>query len=278
MYFEASRNQPASQPWSAGSHSALGKRLIRFAISALILLPFALRTKPWTWTRTDQGLAVLAAGLGDVGYNLPVTFGQVHVPAGVTALIIATEPLWILLLWPVASKTLPSRPMVIGSALGLGGILVLLAPQLVKRGQSASMSGIALVALGALAWSAYCITLPGLIQRHGTLAVTAVTVIIGGLPLLCAAEPGLPDTAAKLTPEIIGVILVLSVGSTVLATLTWNYATGVLPGPTSGQFLYALPLVGVVAGWLLLDEQISLGMLVAAVLIFAGLLLAQAKT
>ena len=251
---------------------------IRFAISGLILFPFALRAKPLSWPWRDKGLAAVAAVLGVAGYNLPVTFGQVYVPAGMTALIIATEPLWILLFWSAARRTLPSCLMVIGSVLGLGGIGVLVASKLVPGGAAGDVTGIALVALGALAWAAYCVIVPGLIRRHGALSVTAVTVTFGCLPLLCIAAPGLQSAVAMLTPSIMGVILILSLGSTVLATLIWNYATGILPGPTSGQFLYALPVVGVAAGWLLLGEPLTCAAFFAATLIFAGLLLAQSKS
>ncbi|RWR31881.1 DMT family transporter [Sinirhodobacter populi] len=250
---------------------------IRFALSGLVLLPFALRAKPWAWPRQDQGLALLAAGLGVVGYNLPVTLGQVYVPAGMTALIIATEPLWILLMWSALRRNLPSRPTIIGSALGLAGILVLLAPPLARGDRTGDLAGIVLVTLGAVAWSAYCITVPGLIRRHGALAVTAITVTLGCLPFLGLAAPDLAGALAVLTPADMAVILVLSLGSTVLATLIWNYATGILPGPTSGQFLYALPLAGVTAGHLLLGEPLTSAVLIAATLILAGLLLTRSR-
>jgi len=101
---------------------------LRFALSALVLSPALLRARPWVWPCSERRLLLLATGLGVIGYNLPVAIGQVVVDAGTTALVIATEPLWILLLWSLKRRHAPTWPQIVGAGAGAFGIAVLAAP------------------------------------------------------------------------------------------------------------------------------------------------------
>src|SRR6202041_3544148 len=59
---------------------------------------------PWAWPvfgrlRPRSAGRLLAAGvLGLVGYNLPVTLGLRWLPAATAGLLLATEPVWVLVL------------------------------------------------------------------------------------------------------------------------------------------------------------------------------------
>lgn len=226
---------------------------LRMAISTVVLLPALLRARPWAWSSEDKRLAALSAGLGIVGYNLPVTLGQVGTSAGVTALVIATEPLWILLLWSVKRRERPGPPQVMGALSGLTGIILLVAPSFAGFGGGA---GVAWVFLGAFFWSAYSVVVVPLVQKHGAFAVSATTVCLGTLPLVALAIPA-AHGLARISGSGALVILLLALGSTVIASLAWNSAVSRLPGPVSGQFLFGIPVVGVVAGHLLLSEAFS---------------------
>ena len=94
---------------------------VRFGLSALLVLPLALRARIDRWDRRDQLLLLASTLIGVVGYNLPVTLGQVTVPASTTALVIATEPIWIILLWALRERRRPSYSAVIGALIGLAG-------------------------------------------------------------------------------------------------------------------------------------------------------------
>ncbi|MBL3565830.1 DMT family transporter [Rhodovulum sulfidophilum] len=226
---------------------------LRMVISTVVLLPVLLRARPWAWPSEDKRLAALSAGLGIVGYNLPVTLGQVEASAGVTALVIATEPLWILLLWSLKRREQPSPAQVVGALSGLTGVILLVAPSFAGFG---SGRGVAWVFLGAFFWSAYSVVVVPLVQKYGAFAVSATTVSIGSLPLTILAIPE-AHGMARISGSGALVILLLALGSTVVASLAWNSAVSRLPGPVSGQFLFGIPLVGVVAGHVLLSEAFS---------------------
>lgn len=248
---------------------------LRFGLSALVLLPALLRARPWGWPGADLRLAVLASALGVIGYNLPVALGQVSASAGVTALVIATEPLWILLLWSLKRRQMPGRAQGAGALLALVGIACLAVPGLVGMGPGAS-KGLSWVVLGAFCWSAYCVVVVPLVQRHGALSVTATTVALGALPLLSLAAPDL-SRMEGLAGADLALIALLALGSTVLATLAWNLAVARLPGPGSGQLLFAIPVVGLLAGHFLLGEALTARSWIAFGCIGWGLWLGQRR-
>ncbi|MXN17906.1 EamA family transporter [Pseudooceanicola sp. GBMRC 2024] len=226
---------------------------LRFAVAALVLAPALWRARPWRWPAPDRRLALRAAALGVIGYNLPVAIGQVDTGAGATALVIATEPIWILLFWALKTRRRPAPAHLAGALAGAAGVALLASPALQGGGPG---PGLAWVLAGALCWSAYCVEVVPLVQRHSALAVTATTLALGCGPLLVMAAPDLLRMA-PLSGSDLTLILGLALGSTVLATLAWNLAVARLPGPVSGQFLYAIPAVGLTAGHLLLGEALA---------------------
>ena len=88
---------PVATRAAVGHLSPLPLLLIRLAAASLVLLPWAwpvfrrLRPRP-------AGRLVAAGLLGLVGYNLPVTVGLLWLPAATAGLLLATEPVWVLVL------------------------------------------------------------------------------------------------------------------------------------------------------------------------------------
>jgi drug/metabolite transporter (DMT)-like permease len=71
--------------------------VLRVMIAAVALLPLGIPLlRRFAWSSAPR---MAAAGLlGMVGYNLPVTIGLAWVPASTAVLLLATEPIWILLM------------------------------------------------------------------------------------------------------------------------------------------------------------------------------------
>src|SRR5207247_278809 len=105
---------------------------LRVTLAGLILLTYLTLCRqslrmPWRsflWT-------ALVGILLFVGGNGLITVGEKYVPSGVASVLVATTPLWMALLellWPWGER-LSARGWV-GLFVGLGGVLVLLAPRL----------------------------------------------------------------------------------------------------------------------------------------------------
>jgi drug/metabolite transporter (DMT)-like permease len=252
--------------------------VLRLGMAAIALLPWALPVL----RRLDRRSLVrlVAVGLlGMAGYMLPVTVGLQWVPAATAGLLLATEPLWVLLIAAALGTERPGRRAWLGSAVALGGVLLLAGPQAVAHGVGArNLGGIALVLLGTLGFGAYTIALRPLSMTYGALPATAATTVAGSLPYLAFAGMISAPRLATLPGSAWGELVFLAFGSTVAGMLLWNRA--VLDGGSTrvSLLLYLEPLVSVVSAVLLLGEHLSVRTVAGGALVLAGVVVTGAIT
>src|SRR5215471_6317835 len=105
--------------------------VLRLTVASLVMLPWAVpvfgRLRPRSAGR------LLAAGiLGLVGYNLPITIGLRWLPASTAGLLLATEPVWVMLLGRVFLGERGGARAWLDSATALAGVAVLAGPESVS--------------------------------------------------------------------------------------------------------------------------------------------------
>jgi drug/metabolite transporter (DMT)-like permease len=252
--------------------------LLRFLISAIFFLPLLWPLRAHHWTLKELALAVFCGLVGVIGYNLIVTYGLSRIPAGMAGLLIATEPIWILLIAALVLHEKIAWSVLAGLLLSLGGIVLLLSRSIAgATWNTGVLGGSLLVLLAALMWSIYTVAVRTLSKKIGARVSTALTLVIGTLPLLAFWDP----TSLALLPHLNlaawGALLLLTLGSTVVATILWNYGVARTASSQAGLFLYLVPLISVAGGALFLHEQISFVTLASGLLIVSGVALAQIR-
>ncbi len=144
------------------------------------------------------------------------------------------------------------------------------------RDSASFVTGSVFIFLSGLAWAVYVVGAKPLIQKYGSYSITALSIIIASLimiPLL--ARPSTIDTVMAMTPRNWLDMAYISILSTLIATITWNYGASRLPAAAAGAFIYLVPIIGVAAGALMLRETITPGMMLGGTLILAGVAIAQ---
>jgi drug/metabolite transporter (DMT)-like permease len=261
---------PVATRAAVGQLAPLPLLVLRLAVAALVLLPFAVPV--FRRLRTRSAGRLLAAGtLGLAGYNLPVTVGLQWLPAATAGLLLATEPVWVMILGTVFLAERPGGRAWLGSAVALGGVAVLAGPAaLTGAGGTAALAGAGLVLAGTLAFGAYTIVLRPLSQAYGAVAATAASTVVGAVPYLSFAGTLSAPGLARLAPPVWGELAFLALGSTAAGMLLWNQA--VLSGGTTrvSLLLYLEPAVSVAGAIALLGEHITLATIAGGVLILAG--------
>jgi drug/metabolite transporter (DMT)-like permease len=248
---------------------------LRMAAATLVLLPWAVPVFRRLRPRAAARLA--AAGLlGLVGYNLPVTAGLQWLPAATAGLLLATEPVWVLVLGRVFSGERGGLRPWLGSAVALAGVAVLAGPEAVTgAGGYRALAGIGLVLAGTLAFAAYTIVLRPLSAEFGAVPATAASTAAGSVPYLAFAGmlpgAGLGHLGAGVWAEL----AFLALGSTAAGMLLWNVA--VLSGGTArvSVLLYLEPVVSVLGAAVFLGERVGLVTVGGGVLILAGVAVAS---
>jgi drug/metabolite transporter (DMT)-like permease len=243
---------------------------VRYALAAAFFAPFLWSARSWRWP--EWRLAAICGLLGVTGFNLPAAIGQRTVSAGLTGLLDGSEPLMIIVIGALITRRFPGRWTLIASALGLTGIVLLAHGSGPALGDPA---GIALVLIGALLWSCYCLAVPDLINRHGALPGTAAVMLIGAIPLLAAGAPHTASFLYDISPAQTFVLFALVIGSSVFATLCWNAGSAVLGAAQAGWFLYLVPVVSLIGGVALLGEPVTRIELVGGGLILLSVYLSQ---
>ena len=229
-------------------------------------------TPPTRLSRGEFGRLTAAGLLCMVGYNLPVTVGLQWVPASTAALILATEPVWILALGRIFLRT-PVPPLCwAGAAIALAGIAVLAGPEAITAAASGrALAGTGLVLLGTALFGAYTLVLRPLAAELGGGTAAAYSTVAGAIPYLALAWL-IPATAslATLPAAAWAELGFLALGCTVAGLAAWSIAVARSGSARAGLLLYLEPVVGVAGAVALLGEHLSAAMAAGGALIMAG--------
>src|SRR5689334_6608799 len=160
---------------------------LRFGIAALTLL-IALRWREGSWAPPrGDALAVMAlGGLGFGVYQFLWANALQDIPAGDSALLIATTPVITALLAVVSGADVLTRTKLIGGLVSFAGVAVI-----VSAGHGLSLGG-ALLAdvmtlIAATCWSIYTAFGATVLRRHSPLRTTAWAMVGGSIVLLVPA-------------------------------------------------------------------------------------------
>lgn len=260
---------------------------LRFSLAAIVLL-VALRWREGS-IRPPRADAIAVMGLGAIGFGVyqVIWSTALHsIPAGDSALIIATTPVLTALLAVVAGSDVLTRAKIGGSLVSFAGVGIVVAagPGLALFGGAGGASGASgviligdLLTLGAAAcWSIYTAFGSPILRRHSPLRTTAWAMVGGCLVL---AGPGLWEAASANWGAIDaaawgGLLYSALIPAGLSNVLIFNAIR--LLGPTritNLQFL--VPFVAVVLSGLFLAEAIRPEQIVGGAVIVLGVALAR---
>ncbi|HEY0753885.1 MAG TPA: DMT family transporter [Ktedonobacteraceae bacterium] len=248
----------------------------RFVVASLFFVPLILRMRKQHWSRADLLRAIFCGFASILGYNVAVTYGLEWVSAGMGGLLVATAPLWIALFSRVVEREPLHWTGLVGLALSLGGVATLIGwTALLPEHKATLFWGMGLVLFASMMWAMYTVAVRPLSSRYGAPVSTGFTTIVGTLPLVFLWDPHLLPAFVQLREGDWFAFALLAFGSTVVATMLWNYGVTRLPSTQAGIFLNLLPVVSMGGGSLFLGEHISLNMLLSGVIIVAGVVVTQ---
>ena len=247
--------------------------VLRVMIAAVVLVPLCVPLlRRFTWSSAPR---MAAAGLlGMVGYNLPVTIGLAWVPASTAVLLLATEPVWILLLSRLFLAERVPRWSWAGAGVAAAGIAVLAGPGVLSGGSGRALAGIGLVLLGTALFGAYTIVLRPLSEQYGAVPAAATSTLAGALPYLAFAGTLASGRVGRLPAAAWGELAFTALGATVAGLLLWSVAVARIGPAAAGLLLYLEPVAGVTGAAVLLGERLSAGMAAGGLLVLAGVTLA----
>jgi drug/metabolite transporter (DMT)-like permease len=245
----------------------------RFFLAGLVLYSFArgFKKEPAP-ALIHWRSAFITGGLLLLGGNGNVVMAQRVVPSGLASLMIATTPLWMVLLqWALGWGQRPSWGVMIGIVLGLAGVWFLLAPDLIHLNSGVIPLGGALMLLtAALLWS-----MGSLYSRKAPVPSspwlsTGMQMIAGGGLLfgagLCRGEAMMIHPSHFSFKSLAALMYLLFVGSLIGFTAYIWLLNNVGVARTS-TYAFVNPVVAVLLGWAFAGEKLTSQTGLAAVFI-----------
>lgn len=226
-------------------------------------------------TRHLRSVVIIAALLL-VGGNGLLSVGETSIDSGLAALIVATVPVWMVLIDAAVTKTRITATMMLTLALGTIGVGLLMG----GPGARSDIAGASTVLVASLCWAAGSVY-----SRHAPLpshplVVTALEMLAGGLLLITAGaatgELGRLDLAAISAASVAGFLWLVVAGS-MIAFTAYVYANATLPTETVASYAYVNPMIAVTLGALLGREPLSLNLLLGGAVIVSAVVLVVNK-
>ncbi len=245
---------------------------LRFLIATVVLLALARhRYGPVRFRRRDRWDVVW---MGLTGVTLAFVFenvGLAHTSASHGALLVSLTPLATAGAEALLGRSRMGGRAIAGLVAALGGVLLIVG----AGGGGATLEGDLLMLATVGCWVAYSFLTERVTGRYPAVVVTAWSIAAGTVALapLALVElwrqgmgvPGWPALAAT---------VYLGIFCSALGYVWWNRALSVLGVTVTNALIYGIPLVGVVAGIVLLGEPLTWKVAAGAVLIVGGVVTA----
>ncbi|HEY7475742.1 MAG TPA: EamA family transporter [Vicinamibacterales bacterium] len=224
-----------------------------------------------TWgTLTILGFLLLVLGNGGV------VWAEQWVPSGLTAVIVASSPFWMVGVERAFGGDRLTARIIAGLTIGFAGIVLLVWPELAAGGVGFG-GGVVSLQLACLGWALGSSYSKRHMERANALGVAAGEMIAGGLIMLAAGTAFGEWQNLHFTPRTAIAFLYLATIGAVGGFVAYTYALKHLPIAFVSLYAYINPIIAVVLGVVILDEPFTARMVSAAAIVFAGVALVQTR-
>ncbi len=210
-------------------------------------------------------------------YYIFELYGIDNTSSAMSGIIISLEPVAVMILATIFLKEKPTKAQIFFSALSLVSIVVI--SILSDNGVKNKVFGIILLAGATICAAVFSILSRSTSKDYSPFERTYIMFLVGTVGFNAIAFGALrgdyiPEViAASQHIEFWGAIFYLSVISSILAFMLFNYSTGVITPVRSASFSNLITVVSVLAGILILKEpMMSVAEIICCVLIILGVL------
>jgi drug/metabolite transporter (DMT)-like permease len=250
----------------------------RHLLTGLILYPILRRSTGVRPTASHWRVSFVTGFLLLFVGNGGVCLAERTVPSGVTALLVATVSLWLVIVdWLRPGGSQPGVRVIAGLLLGFGGLALLVGPKDLGGSARVDPRGVGILAIASLAWAAGSVY-----SKHAG--------GLSGSPLLGVAMQSLAGgaclwIAGAATGEL-GALHLGAISARSWAALGYLVVFGSGVGFTAyiyilkkstatrvATYAFVNPVVALFLGWLLVGEAINVRTVVAAAVILTAVLL-----
>jgi drug/metabolite transporter (DMT)-like permease len=210
--------------------------------------------------------------------NGGVTWAEKYIASGLAALLVATEPLWVVMLNWILTHRRPNAKVLFGVVIGLAGVALLVGGGLREgsAGPTMTLVGVAAIIAATFAWASGSIYANRNPIKATTTMASGMQMLAGGLLLLLMGV-----LTGDLKQLNVGRVSWLSIASlsylivfgSIIVFTAYSWLLRNVSPARAATYAYVNPVVAVFLGWLLANEPVSLRTPVAAAVIIISVVL-----
>jgi len=252
---------------------------VRWVTAGTIFL-FYLKLRGQKLPSKDDLFPLAVVGIALLGFgNGLVVVGEQWVSSGLTALLIATTPFWIV----SVESFLPMREKInfmtlAGLIAGLAGVTLIFGSHWQELLDVSYLIGILSILGAVVIWalgSVYSIYRK--VNVHPLMGAAAQMIIAGIAQVLIGLILG-EASGLKFTSNGLLAFAYLTLIGSIFGYGSYIYSIAHLPLSLVSTYAYINPVIALFLGWLILDEKLDFLILIAAVIVLIGVLLVKQGT
>jgi len=253
----------------------------RFLFAGSILFLWARLSKDYEAPKLEHWRTSFIVGtLLLLGGNGGVVLAQHFIPSSLAALLVATEPLWIVVLsWAWLKGSRPNWKVALGLLLGFAGVWMLISGRAtngVQADSSGQWIGILAVIFGAFSWAAGSIYGLRASVPKSSLLTAGMQMMAGSISLLLVGvvrgELSTFEPSAVSNNSLFGLAYLIIFGSLVGFTAYSWLLKNARPSMVA-TYAYVNPVIAVILGWLIAGESMTGQMLIGAGIVVGSVVL-----
>src|SRR5246127_1384335 len=254
---------------------------LRFSVAGLVMLAVCAATgHRIRYSPRQIALSAIVGLLLLMGGNLTLSYAELTVSSGLSALIIAITPLWFLVLDSLllGDHHISARGKA-GLALGIVGLFVLVWPDLQagSMGRRELWASISLI-LGSFSWALGSVLSKRWQSGMDVFSATAWQVTAAGAANFLVALILGDLSHLNWTPRGVSAVLYLVVCGSWVGYTAYIWLLEHVPTSKVSTYAYVNPVVAVFLGWLILHERVDRFILAgSAIVVLSVILVTSAK-
>jgi drug/metabolite transporter (DMT)-like permease len=212
-----------------------------------------------------------------------LAYGEQYLSSDITALLFSTVPIWVLLIGKFYYNLKLNKYTPLGIIAGSIGLILiypsfeamLFGDQTNTTNNENNFLGISILLIAAISWGIGSLYSHKADLPNNILISTGMMLFVGGLFLLgigmIIGEFNMLDVSKFSSSSILSLIYLIIIGTTGWLGFFWilRNTTATL----ANTFAYVSPVIAVFLGWIILDENINLRIIVATIVIIVGVIL-----
>lgn len=253
---------------------------IRFLLATIFMWIVVKLKGRWVPIRKEDYISLIILGFaGNFVYQLFFIFGLDHTFSANAAVMLGTMPVWV----SVLSHFFYNEKMTLQKALGVslaftGVILILLGkPERITL-SSETFVGDLLTLASALVFAYYTVLSKKLLSYYPPMQLTTITMTIGGMALVFTGIPWIINLNFEAISWVAyGGVFYSGIFSIGLAFIIWNFGLKKVGSTYTATFQNLVPVLGLILGFLILNEKLTLIQYFGAAVVIAGIIQTRRK-